>query len=335
MSVTLGLMLVLLGPPTADPDMAPPAAAPAPPSGSAPAPTTPSTPGPTAATPTGPSGSTEVAATPAPPPAGEATDAMTANPAGEASGDAPSPPAADPMPSAVDSGADAAGDTPDAQPQSLRDPFDSDPSEMVGWMGHRTRFAQPLPPPPPPVEPQSRRLFIGGYGGPSARLSSVSRKLSTLAGFRGGVLLGERLSLGAAVYRLTYRHNSNITSPDGSEYSLRMGYGGMTFGFTVWRPGRIELAVEGLVGAGSACISDNPRYKDDTFRCIETVKMFVGEPAVTMYLNITDWMRVAVTAGYRLVVREGWRPPNNFLMSGGYGGMDLQFGWFKKPPRRR
>jgi hypothetical protein len=336
MSVTLGLLLVFSGPPMADPDMAPPTAAPAPTTSTAPGPTTPAAP---RGTP-GPSASGDVAPTPdaAPPPAGDASEpAMTAS---------PSDPDAEPSvgDASIASGPDeSAGSSRHllrpGEGQTLRDPFDanpSDPAEMVGWMGYQTRAGDPLPPPPPPPAPQQtrRRLFIGGYGGPSARMSSVSRKLSTLTGFRGGVLIGERLSFGAAAYRLTYRHNSQIAGPDGDRYSLRMGYGGMTFGLTLWRPGRFEFAVEGLVGAGSACVSDSHRYSDDDYRCIETVRMFVGEPAATMYVNVTNWMRLAVTAGYRVVVRERWQPPNNFLLSGGFGGIDLQFGWFKKPPRR-
>ena len=262
---------------------------------------------------------------------------MTASPA-EAPPPAPeSEPASAPLESIDSAPAATSLDQAGAQPHALRDPFvaeTADPSEMVGWMGYQSRAVQPLPPPPPPAQPRTQRRFFGGYGGPSGRLSSVSGKLGTFAGFRGGVLIGERLSLGAAAYRLTYRHNSSIFGPEGDQYSLRMGYGGMTFGVTLWRPGRIELAVEGLIGAGAGCISDNHRYRDDDYRCVESVRMFVGEPAVTMYVNVTDWMRLAVTAGYRLVVREAWRPPNDFIMSGGYGGMDLQFGWFKKPPRR-
>jgi hypothetical protein len=319
MSVTLGLLVVLSGPPIADPDLAPPAAAP-PPAESAP---TAVSPGPTAA------------ADPSPP-AVESTPTVSASPDAEAPSS--SVPVINPSMSADAPSGSVGSNEPAVQPQSLRDPFSADeptdPSEMVGWMGYQSRSVQPLPPPPPPAPPRTERRFFGGYGGPSGRLSSVSRKLGTMTGFRGGVLIGERLSLGAAAYRLTYRHNSNIHGPEGDEYSLRMGYGGMTFGVTLWRPGRIEIAAEGLVGAGVACISDNPRYRDDDYRCVESIKMFVGEPAVTMYVNITDWMRIAVTAGYRLVVREAWRPPNDFILSGGFGGADLQFGWFKKPRRR-
>jgi hypothetical protein len=318
MPLTLGLLLVLSGPPVADPDMAPITAAPSPPPAAAPSA---GTPGPT--TPASPGGTVVAPADATPPteaPPAEVSEPTTASPEALRATDTAEP--SPPMP---------------GEGQSLRDPFRGDPGAMAGWMGYRARSAEPLPPPPPPPPPpatRSQRLFIGGYGGPSARMSSVSRKLSTLAGFRGGVLIGQRLSIGAAAYRLTYRHNSNIAGPDGDQYSLRMGYGGLTAGVTLWRPGRLEFAIEGLVGAGSACISDSHRYSDDDYRCVERINMFVGEPAATMYVNVTPWMRFAVTAGYRIVVREAWRPPNDFILSGGYGGLDLQFGWFKKPPRR-
>jgi hypothetical protein len=178
-------------------------------------------------------------------------------------------------------------------------------------------------------------MFFGGYGGPSGRISAVSGKVATVAGFRGGVLIGNRLSLGAAAHRMTWRQGPPIMDGEGADYTLRMSYGGMTAGVTLWRPSVLEFAVEGLAGAGVACISTNGDYKDDRGHCVESVKMFVGEPAATMYINVTDWMRVAITGGYRIVVRERWRAPNEFLLSGGYGGIDLQFGWFRKPPPRR
>ena len=84
-----------------------------------------------------------------------------------------------------------------------------------------------------------------------------------------------------------------------------------------------------LLGGGKACISSRPGYKDDEWRCIESVKMFVTETGISTRLDVTNWFRLGMTAGYRFVTRQAWRSPNDFQLSGPYVGLDVDFGWFR------
>ena len=194
---------------------------------------------------------------------------------------------------------------------------------------------EPLPtmvvePPPDPVPLHRDDFFVSGYGGVDFRMTTLSRKLATMLGVRGGILLGERMSIGAALYRVTKRFGPPIRDGQGHPMTLKTTYGGLTAGATLVRGKRVELQASGLIGAGIGCISYDLEYGSSSYRCVETVKMLVVEPSVVMNINLTDWMRLGLEGGYRAVVRESWRPPNDFSMSGGFGGVHVEFGWFNR-----
>lgn len=216
---------------------------------------------------------------------------------------------------------------------NLRDPFAPVEPPAVARRVTVVHHYQ-APPPQPPALPASRYesepeddFFFGGYGGLVLRGSAVSRKAALLTGIRGGFIFGKRMAIGGAFYRLSHRFGPAIEARDGTELALEMAYGGLTSDITLLRRGRLELAVGGLVGAGVGCISREFDY-DDESSCIDQVRMFVGEPEAAVRINVAPWMRLSATGGYRFVVREAWRPPNDFTMSGGYGGVNLEFGWF-------
>ncbi len=270
------------------------------------------------------------------PPAAEAPPPAAAAPppAPDTSAAAPPPGAGTPPADTADlrsldaSHPSAIAATPGAEEVGLRDPF-TPPRTQPVLQRVVVRQVHAAPPPPPP-EPEHKRRFIGGYGGISTRVSAVSGKLATFLGFRGGALLGDRLSLGGAYYKQTHRFGPPILDTEGREVQLRMGYGGLTMGVTVFRRGVVELGLGSLFGGGVGCITRDVESNDDDFHCIEAVRMVVVEPEAFLHVDVTSWMRLSVTGGYRAVVREPWRPPNDFRLSGGYGGLNLEFGWFGK-----
>jgi hypothetical protein len=180
------------------------------------------------------------------------------------------------------------------------------------------------------VQPRDDRPFISGYGGLSVRGTSVSTKIGTLVGVRGGLMFGKRLSIGGAVYKLSRRFGKPIRDSAGNPLALKMAYGGAQVAINAIRGRRIELEARGLFGGGMGCVSADANYDRDEMYCVESVRMVVMEPEVALIVNVTDWMRMALTGGYRFVVREKWRPPNNFNLAGGTLGLDLEFGWFNR-----
>lgn len=186
------------------------------------------------------------------------------------------------------------------------------------------------PPPPPVVEERERSVSIGGFGGFSMRGSALNRNPSLWIGARGAIIFGRRFAIGGAFYEANARFGGPIVDRRGNHLGLRAAYGGMTVDWTVWRGGITTLGIEGLVGAGAACISRSSSYRDDDWRCIEAVRMFVFEPGANVAFDITDWFRAGVSLGWRFVARQAWRPPNDFSLAGPYLGLNLDFGWFGK-----
>lgn len=228
---------------------------------------------------------------------------------------------------------------------SVRDPFvesevpgepiDVLPSETAPQLGPPASTPTSTPPRPAaaPACPacqdrrSSRPPRFGGYGGFDKRLGTASRKLGVFLGFRGGVILFDRVSIGGAAYWLQARLGKPIRDSLGNEMRLDVSYAGLTVGVTALRRKRVQLGVRGLFGGGSACIG-YAELAEGEDPCYERVRIRVIEPSAVLYVKLFPFLRLAVEGGYRVVARESWRPPNNFPLSGGFGGLAAEFGWF-------
>jgi hypothetical protein len=297
-------------PPAAELTATPPAATPPAP---APAPTEARATAPAAAP--APAAPTDAVATPTEAPPAEAPASVEATPAPSEA--LPLLPGQDVAPVVVEESAAPVDDGV----QSLAAP--AQPTRTLTIVDYR-----PPPPPPQPARSRSDGFFIGGYGGFDGRLSTVNKKLGTFVGARGGVLLGKRLAIGGAMYKLSRRYGDPIRDARGNPLNLKMAYGGATIGLTIFRGRVLELMAQTLIGAGVGCVSTDYKYKRDDYQCVESVKVVVVEPGAQMFINASDWFRIGVDMGYRAVARERWSPGNDFRLSGGYGGLSLQFGWF-------
>jgi hypothetical protein len=215
-----------------------------------------------------------------------------------------------------------------SDPFAEPEPADEVVTRQITVVHHRS--VPPPPPPPPRQTTPNKPFFIGGYGGMSTRVTNVSKKVGILMGFRGGILLGERMSIGGAYYNLRRRYGAPILDDNDVPMALKMGYGGAQVGVTLVRHDNLEFNVSTLVGAGMACVSYDTRPSRGAAKqhCEESVRMIVAEPEAQFNVTVTDWMRFGLSAGYRIVAREKWTPPNNFGLSGAHFGLNLEFGWF-------
>ncbi len=286
-----------------------------------------------------PLGPTAVTAPPAPEPAAPAPVAAPAAPAAAPPAVTPPAPAASPAvtpPPMVDPF------RPDRVADTQGDPFRSGdawivPAQPPGTTTQTTTVVvtervtvPPLPPPPPPSPPPAvRRPFVSGYGGLQLDLSTTSRRFTTFTGVHGGLLLGERLSIGASIRNLTRRFGPPIVGTSGNQYRLLMSYGGLELGAVLFRRDRFEFSLEALLGAGVACISRQSR-EHRRGNCVDAVRMAVVQPGAFIHLNLTNWMRVGLGGGYRFVARQKWKTNADFKLAAPYFGMSVDFGWFRR-----
>lgn len=213
-----------------------------------------------------------------------------------------------------------------------------------------------LPPPPPPPAPVvsyapapgygtatnprvtsydgpplllGRRAHVGGYGGFSAAYTRMLDRDGALLGFEGALLLAHRLSLGLAGYGFL---RSPAGPPDlaGTPRELSVGYGGFVARYAFLTHLPVYASVGLLLGGGAVVLhpedEDGDHDWEDDGRD-ETDAFFVAQPELSLHANLTRWMRLGATAGYRVtssVHRFGLQTSDlNGVVVGGH----LQFGW--------
>lgn len=188
------------------------------------------------------------------------------------------------------------------------------------------RPVRPLPPSPPELSYEPR---AHGFLGLSLRgTTTTNHNPSVLTGGRLGFVFDDRFTIGGAFYSLTARFGGPIVDPVGNKLGMRMAYGGVLLGWTLYKGRVVQLGLETLAGAGAACVSKN-RRSYGKWECLEKVGLVSIEPGLSLGFVVTDWVRVGLTGGYRFVTREAWRTPNEFTLSGPYVGLDIDFGAFR------
>lgn len=219
----------------------------------------------------------------------------------------------------------------DADPE----PLDAEPTPHTVTLVHRGSVSSSSHYDPPPPHETEEEFFVSGYGGMITRGSAVSGKMGLLRGYHGGLLLGDRLSIGVAYHRLKKRFGSPIVDGQGRPIALEMAYGGVEIGATVVRRGRFELGVQTMFGGGVSCLTYDVNGRSNVAECVESVRMMVLEPSVLANVRVTDWMRLGLEGGYRGVARSEWIAPTDFDLGGGFFGLNLDFGWFARPDTGR
>lgn len=173
------------------------------------------------------------------------------------------------------------------------------------------------------------KVAIGAYAGLDVAYSRMFGQDGAVVGVQGALVLDHRLSLGLAGYGWT---NSQPAPDDatGRRQSFETGYGGATIRYSLFLPGApVYLTLGALIGGGAVVLGpeDHDDFDIDSSDTSEDVFALV-QPDVTLHANLTRWMRVGLTAGYRLttgVDRMGFEEKDiNGLVLGG----QVQFGRF-------
>lgn len=168
-----------------------------------------------------------------------------------------------------------------------------------------------------------RKLDVGGYGGIDVAYTRMFGRDGALVGAQGALLLDHRLSLGVAGYGWTNPQRGPVDG-FGNEQRFETGYGGVTVRYALYTPSLpVYVSVGTLIGAGAIALVSDDDHDD------EDADVFaVLQPDVSLHANLTHWMRVGVTAGYRFtsgVARAGYDEGD---VDGWVVGGHVQFGRF-------
>ena len=177
---------------------------------------------------------------------------------------------------------------------------------------------------------------LGGYGGLDAAYTRLSGKNVAMFCGTGALLMDRKFSLGLVgcgnASRISAETYGDVVHESGDR--LEFGYGGLVLGYQFFPKQLYNLSLTTMVGAGSAAIVN---YRDDTWgderwNGHDHMKMhdavFVTEPRLTGYINLTRWARLGAFAGYRFVGGVQMKNLSNGDLAGPVVGGTLQFGWF-------
>ena len=161
---------------------------------------------------------------------------------------------------------------------------------------------------------------IGGFGGPFIEFGTINNQFGADVGGGGAVLLDEFFIGG-------YGQGTDFADAnfDGRNWNIQYSHGGLWFGYVKEQYRMVHLFSSLKVGWGRVRLNtpDVPELKD---------RIFVLTPEVGAEVNLTDFLWVSFTAGYRLVngVSQVGNLDNNDFNSV-VGILTFRFGGYDSP----
>jgi hypothetical protein len=192
---------------------------------------------------------------------------------------------------------------------------------------------------PPLLLGGGKHVRLGAYGGIGGGYTRLMGQDSGLVSFEGALLFDHRLSLGVAGYGFT-RTPAGPLANDGGAQQFGAGYGGFALRYSVFGGLPIYGTFGVVMGAGAVNLrradgftyeaSWDSRYGEDN-RDSETGHfdpfLFV-QPELALNANVTRWLRLGATLGYRFTGGVGRFGLSESDINGIVAGGNLQLGWF-------
>lgn len=147
-----------------------------------------------------------------------------------------------------------------------------------------------------------RAVDVGGYVGLDVGYTRMFGQDGAVVGLQGALLFGHRFSLGVAGYGWTNAQPGPNDSL-GREQRFETGYGGATLHYSLFFADfPAYLTFGALIGGGGVVLTpDRSDDFDDLDSNDDDADVFaLVQPDLTLNVNVTRWMRVGLTAGYRL-----------------------------------
>jgi hypothetical protein len=181
------------------------------------------------------------------------------------------------------------------------------------------------------------KTAMGGYGAPETKFTSVMESPALLVGVQGGWIVNHRFILGLGGYGLATRHDvPEAMRVGGAPSTLEMGYGGLRLGYMVAPESLVHFGFGMLLGGGGVVAVSRepattvaPNGETTTEQRRSNVEPFFAfEPELVGEVNVTQFMRIAVSGSYRIVNGLDSRGLDNASLSRPALGLALRFGAF-------
>ena len=264
--------------------------------------------------------------------ASAATDA--AGPAAPAPAPAPAEPAAapaEPTTAPAEPTTAPAGPGPAAAPTPARAP-----------MHLRVAPARDSYEGPPLLLGNGKKVRVGAYAGIGGAYTRMMGQDSGLVSFEAALLLDHRLSLGVAGYGFTRTPRGPATEA-GTKQQFGAGYGGLAIRYSVFGGLPVYGTFGVVLGAGAVNLhrdygwDGESSWGDDFGRDDRADRnwdagrfdtFLMVQPEIALNANLTRWLRLGATVGYRFTGGVGRFGLSESDLNGIVAGGNIQLGWF-------
>ncbi|MCB9283944.1 MAG: hypothetical protein H6563_07725 [Lewinellaceae bacterium] len=164
---------------------------------------------------------------------------------------------------------------------------------------------------------------VGAFGSPFLEYGKLLGEEGLMVG-GGGALQFQRFFLGGYGIGTNYPE----TVYNGNRYVVNFGHGGFWLGYTIPSHKLFHAYISAKTGWGRIRFKADRNDKDrDAYY---SDRIFAFTPELGVEVNVTDFMRIALTGGYRLVADVDALPASytNEDFSGFLGGLTFRFGSF-------
>lgn len=163
----------------------------------------------------------------------------------------------------------------------------------------------------------------GAFGGPFVEYANILGQEGAMVG-GGGALQFRRFFLGG--YGIGTHFPETTYNAD--RYVVNVGHGGFWLGYTIPSHKLLHFYGSARIGWGAVRFKDDP---DDKNRdAIFSDRIFAFTPEIGLEINVTDFLRIAATGGYRLIADVDQLPGDYSQddFNGFMGGLTFRFGSF-------
>ena len=175
---------------------------------------------------------------------------------------------------------------------------------------------------------------IGGFGGIGVMYTRFAGSGAAQICGEGGVVIDHALTLGGDLCALARTVNAEQYGPAPHDSNDRLGfaYAGLLVRYHFFARRPINLGVGALIGGGKVGIGTWEEKRENYWSFSPTrgreEVVFVVEPQIGAFANLTRWFRVGVTAGYRIVLGVDTLGLSASDLSAPTLGGTIQGGWF-------
>ena len=149
----------------------------------------------------------------------------------------------------------------------------------------------------------NKKTTIGAYGVPAAKFTSIDGNFGVLTGGYGGVLLNNKIMLGAGAYSLANNIDFPGVNTAGNKEYVNLWYTGFVAEYIHNTHKLIHWTAGTMIGGGGVSRREKRDFFDDDHdKNHDGSGFFVAEPFANLEINIIKNLRLDIGASYRLVL---------------------------------